>query len=222
MRQLIIGFVSIAALATGGCSSKTSETSGANAGTEQAATNAAAEDHYTVRAGPVANAKISALAGTFQMLKVAAPNGIPSNGRGGACLVFAAADLGLSEMAGTSCTKNSDCESTQNGNDGKPASAYYCDGQTKSCWARPGSDLSGAETCNRPITMTAAALNPVPSTTAGPADAGTLGVKPGAKVRVLACVQATGAIPGLTGTGCGSIDGTDRIEVMGPVATIKP
>jgi len=178
---------------------------------ENASGNAvAAADYYTVRAGPVADARIDALSGTFQMLKVSAANGIPSNGRGGACLVFAAGDLpGLDQIANKRCETNAQCQDAN-------ASAAYCDAQTHSCWVRPKKDPSGSQTCNRPITMTPTTLNPVP---ANPVDASPLDVKPGAKVRVVACLNKLGASPQLTG--CGSIDGADRIEVFGPVATVK-
>jgi hypothetical protein len=49
-----------------------------------------------------------------------------------------------------------------------------------------------------------------------------LDIKPGAKVRVVACLNQIGFKPPPNGTGCPSIDGPDRIEVFGPVATVKP
>lgn len=179
---------------------------------EAAEAGRAPGDYFTVRAGPVANAKLGALSGNFQLLKVAAANGIPSSGLGGACIVFAPADLGLAELAAKSCSSNQDCQ-------GSSASAAYCDIKTRSCWARPASDPTGAKTCNRPVAMTPTTLNPVPAT---PVDAGSLGVRAGAKARVVACLNKGGPPWPTPRPPCGQIDSPDRIEVMGPVATVQP
>jgi hypothetical protein len=203
MRQFTIGILSATALAAAiGLSYESSGKTGPS--------------YYKIVAHPVTKQNLTALQGTFRMIKTSAGGGIPSNRIGGGCLVFAAADLGLSAMAGTSCTKNDDCKSSQSGNDGKPASAYYCHRQTRSCWARPGSDPFGKDTCNRPITMTPNVHNPAP---VRPVDASKLGVKKGAHVRVVACLNK---IPyPSTGAGCKAIDSTDRMEVFGPVANVK-
>lgn len=179
-----------------------------------AASHEQSQQYFTVRAGPVPNARISALSGTFQMLKAGPGKGIPSSGVGGACLVFSAADLpDLSDIAAKKCSANHECQSEH-------ASAGYCDGKAHSCWMRPKSDVSGSATCNRPIAMTAAVLNRVPA--AHPANVGLLGVKPGARVRVVACLNK-GAPPFPNKKApCALIDSADRVEVMGPVATVHP
>ena len=218
MRQFTIGMLcGTAALLATSCNKPTAnQAAGAvNAGGEAAA---AAQDYYTVRAGPVPDAKISALSGNFQMLKVSAAQGIPSNQRGGACLIFPAADLGFTKMAAKTCTKNSDCSVK-----GENELGVYCDGDTNSCWAKPTINNGNNELCNRPITMTASTLNPVPADPPvgkGPIDVRQFKIQAGAKVRVVACLNKLGANP--VTTGCASPNGPDRIEVMGPVATVKP
>lgn len=164
---------------------------------------------YTVRAGPVANAQAGALAGTFQLLETGGPGSIPSTRVGGACLVFPAADLGFSQMAAKQCGKNSDCGTSEN-------PVGYCDVDTKRCWSRPNQPNARPALCNVGITLNPAELNDVP---AQPVDVAQFNVAPGAKVRVVACINKTGANPAQTG--CGSADGPDRIEVMGPIATIR-
>jgi hypothetical protein len=236
MRQFTIGILCSATFLAATACDKSPESQAPeaiNAGGEVAA---AADEYFTVRAGPVANAKISALAGTFQMLRVAAANGIPSNGRGGACLVFPAPDLGFTEMAKAVCHSNADCSrAPPAGATGADKGSYapdpsnpthrehrfgYCDVGSNVCWSRPIGPIADAALCNRPITMSPTVVNPVPADPPGPANAASLGITPGAKVRVVACINKLGANPGVTG--CGSIPGPDRIEVMGPVATVKP
>ena len=184
---------------------------GGNSTSDNASGNGAApDDRYTVRAGPVASAKIDALSGSFQLLKSGAPDAIPSSGMGGACLVFAAADLGYAKMAAMQCQSNQQCYT------GEGESAAYCD-LDKKCWARPGTDPLGAKTCNRPVAMSPAVLNPVPRQ---PVDAGALAVKAGTKVRVVACLNK-GFPPFASGPPCGKKDSPDRIEVLGPLATVS-
>ena len=226
MRQFTIGMLcGAAALLATSCNKPTAnQAAGAvNAGGEAAA---AAQDYYTVNALPVPDAKISALQGKFKMLKVGEADGIPSDGLGGACLVFAAADLGFPVMAANkTCTTNLSCKTGEIGNDGTAASATYCDGKTHTCWAKPGANGAGLALCNKGIVMKPDDLNVAPADPpagGGPIDASKFKIKPGAKVRVVACLQKIDAIKGPGGTGCPSIDGKDRIEVMGPVATVKP
>ena len=221
MRQFCLGILCSAAFLATACNKSSDNQAPAdlNAGGEQGA--AAADEYFTVRAGPVANAKISALAGNFQMLKVAAAIGIPSKGSGGACLTFAAADLGFAKMATTKCTTNTDCYTRENGNDGMPASAAYCDAPTRSCWAKPKSQGAANALCNKGKIFPASKLNPVPDPPDGSGQIDvSKWVKPGAKVRVVACVQKpyTGPPP----PPCGQVESADRIEVLGPVATVKP
>lgn len=168
------------------------------------------ELRYTVRAGPVPNAQASALSGTFQLLQTGDPSGIPSNRTGGACLAFPAADLGFTQMAAKQCSKNSDCSVTTENPVG------YCDVGAKTCWSRPNRPGARAALCNTGITLNANDLNSVP---AQPVNVAPLGIAIGAKVRVIACLNKAGAVP--SATGCASKDGPDRIEVLGPIATIR-
>ena len=212
MRHIVIAALCGATILANGCSSEKKAADNGPAANIEASANAAT-DYYKVRAGPVPNAKLNALSATFQLLKVSEAEGIPSDGHGGACLIFAAADLGYSKMAATQCHTNLEC----NTHEGE--SAAYCDTQTNSCWARPGSDPSGAKTCNRPIQMSPNVLNPVP---VQPVDAGALGIKAGANVRVVACLnKGAGPYPG-GDPPCKKIDSADRMEVMGVPAKIHP
>ena len=170
----------------------------------------AAATLYTIRAGPVPNAQLGALAGSFQLLETGNPAGIPSDRLGGACLAFAAADLGYTQMAAKQCTKNSDCSTPGENEFG------YCDAQTNSCWAKPKGPTANAALCRKGQVWTATDTHPVPIQ---PANAAQFGIKAGAKVRVVACLNKSG-IDGAQ-TGCASKDGPDRIQVLGPVATVR-
>ena len=201
MRQICSSLIVAALLSAAGC----------GAPPDQANENAGGptEEFFTVRAGPIANARVDAIDGTFQMLKVGAGNGIPSLGRGGACIAFDPADLGFTEMAGKQCTNNAGCDTNET------TGFAYCDTQTAKCWVK----LEGAKgeaLCNKGIIMTAATINHVPKQ---PAPANDSKVKPGTKARVVACLNKTGA--NVLVNGCGSVDGTERVEVMGPVATLR-
>lgn len=241
MRQLI-GILCSTALLTAAACSKNPEgqaPESVNAGSEDAA---AAESYYTVEAHDITNNTITAVQGTFAMVPATAANGIPSNGRGGACLVFRAKDLGFTTMDAKKCTKNSDCtvlpppEITDTTKpeyysyspnpadpDHREARFGYCDTQNKQCWAKPITDNGGNAVCNRPLVMTPGTVNlvpnnppPPPPPAVGPINVSKW-VKVGDKVRVVACIQKPNAKPGLSpgGTGCASSDGPDRIELMG-------
>ena len=242
MRQFI-GILCSTALLTAAACSKTPEgqaPESVNAGSEDAA---AAESYYTVEAHdiPHANANITAVQGTFAMVPAPAGTGIPSSGLGGACLVFTAKDLGFTAMDAKKCTTNQDCyhapeDPTATGANAYKASSYvpasdpthrensygYCDTQNKQCWSKPiGGPGSAGEppVCNRPIKMTAGTVNalpkkpPAPGPGAMPVDVSKW-VKPGARVRVVACLNKGGpTFPGKPP--CGEIVSADRIEVMG-------
>ena len=208
MRRMIFGIVCIASLATAACNKPPEKA--APEGANVAGEAAASDDLYTVNAGPVANANVGSLSGWFKMLKAPA-QGIPSDRLGGACLVFAAADLGFTKMAAKSCTKNSDCYT------GEGESAGYCDGKTHACWAKPSTFDAANALCDKGKVFPLNVQNPIPVT---PIDASKW-VKPGAKVRVTACINKKGFVPGPNGTGCPTKDGTDRIEELGPIATVK-
>jgi hypothetical protein len=167
------------------------------------------EQRYTIRAGPVPDARIGALSGTYQLLATADPSGIPSNRSGGACLVFPAADLDFPLMAAVQCSNNQSCTTTENPNG-------YCDVPARTCWSRPNRPDARGKLCNTGLILNPNDLNPVPAVAV---DAASLGLRPGARVRVIACLNKLGADP--VGTGCRSKDGPDRIEVMGPVATLR-
>lgn len=208
MRQLLFTSAAIATLSLAACSGNAPD-SAQNASGNQAA----GEEYFTVRAGAVTDARAVAVSGNFQVQRTGAPRGIPSDGLGGACLVFAAGDVGYQQLADKQCQSNLDCSIPGENVYG------YCDSGTGSCWARPRNDLAGAKTCNRPLAMTPAVLNPVPRQ---PVDAGALGVRPGAKVRVLACLNKRGFVPGPApaGTGCAGT-GVDALHDWGTAATVR-
>lgn len=201
MRPLLLPSLGFATLLLAGCSG---DPNGDNA----SGNAAAPEDRFTVRAGPVANAQLDALSGTFQVLKSGSPDAIPSALIGGACLAFPAADLGFTQMAAKQCSKNSDCSTPGENEFG------YCDTQAGTCWARPAGPAARAAFCDTGKVRT---LNDINSVPVQPVDASQFRIRSGSKVRVVACLNKTGA----TRTGCASNDGPDRIEVLGPVATIR-
>lgn len=203
MRSSFIHSLTFAALLLAGC--------GGNPPADNATGNEAApEDRFTVRAGPVANAQIGALSGTFQLLKSGAPDAIPSTRLGGACLAFRATDLGFTQMAAKRCTKNSECSTPGENEYG------YCDTQTSQCWAKPTGPAANPALCQKGQVWSAVDTHAVP---AQPVNASQFGIKPGAQVRVVACLNKSGI--NVAGTGCASKDGPDRIEVLGPIATVR-
>jgi hypothetical protein len=243
MRQITIGILYSAAFLASSCNKHPEDQSpeAVNAAGEVAN---AAQAYYTVQADEITDAKITALQGTFQMLNATAANGIPSTGGGGACLVFRAKDLGFTTMDGKKCSSNSDCtvlppptvtDPTKPefysyvpdpaNPSHKEARFGYCDKQNKQCWAKPITNNGGNAVCNRPIIMTPGTVNQVPKNPpapgTGPIDVSQW-VNIGDKVRIVACLQKTGAVSGISpvGTGCASSDGPDRIEVMGKPATL--
>ena len=165
---------------------------------------------YTIRAGPVPNARLGALAGTFQILETGGPDSIPSSRLGGACLAFRAADLGFTQMAAKRCTKNSQCTTPGENEYG------YCDVQTSQCWAKPTGPAANPALCQKGQVWSAVDLHPVP---AQAVNAAQFSIKPGAQVRVVACLNKSGI--NVSATGCASKDGPDRIEVLGPIATVR-
>lgn len=205
-----------AALLVAGCSgNRDDEAADGNAN----ATAAGSEEYYNIRAGTVTAAVASALSGNFQLQRTGAPRGVLSNGNGGACLVFASADVQPQMPA--QCRTNAECKVP-----GTTVSGY-CDaggggagGETGTCWARPPRDLPGLKTCNRGVMTSQGALNPVP---AEPVNVAALGVQPGARVRVLACLNKQGYVPGgvsAGGTGCAGTN-VDAVHDWGPVATVR-
>ena len=224
MRQFTIGMLCTAAFFAAAACNKSQENKGSEAVNAGGQAAAAADEYYTVSALPVSDSKITALQGKFKLLKVGAGAGIPSDRRGGGCLVFAAADLGFPKMAARSCTTNRSCETGEIGTDGMAASATYCDGKTHSCWAKPGSNDAANALCNKAIIMVPDELNVAPADPPagkGPIDASKW-VKPGAKVRMVACVGKPWNPPPPPLPPCARVDTADRIEVMGPVATVHP
>ena len=207
MRLYLIGIACSVACLTTACGGPPEKHSSEdlNAGSEEATVGA--DEYYTVRAGPVPNANANSLSGTFQLHKASAQNGILSERKGGACLVFDAAGLGLTKMAAIkNCTLNKHCETDE------PYSAQYCDAQTNSCWAKPAGPINGALCLKGKLDVNA--VNAVPPQPLNLATYG-LALKPDAKVRVVACLNKAGT------TGCGQVDSNDRIQVFGPEATIK-
>lgn len=207
MRQLLFTSLSLATLLLAACG----EGPGGDAAENASGNAAGVQQFFTVRAGAVNNARLDSLSGTFQLQRTGPPQGIPSDGLGGACLVFPAADLGYPQMAAKQCQANSDCSTP-----GENLIGYCNEG---SCWSRPKNDPTGSKTCNRPVAMTPGTLNPVPRQ---PVDAGALAVKAGAKVRVLACLNKRGFVPGPApnGTGCAGT-GADALHDWGTTATVR-
>jgi len=165
---------------------------------------------FTIRAGPVTRAKAAAVSGTFQVLRIGAPAGIPSSRLAGACLEFLAADLGFNQMAAKQCQKNSDCSVPGENEFGA------CDIETQQCWSKPPGLAAGAALCNRGIIAPVSELLPVPRE---PADVRQFGIKPGSHVRVGACLNKLGINP--QATGCLAPDGSDKIQVWGPITKIR-
>jgi hypothetical protein len=207
MRHFLVGIAcSVACLTAtcGGPPQKHSEPD-LNAGSEEAV--AGAEEYYTVRAGPVPNASVGSLSGTFQLHKASAQTGIASERKGGACLAFDAAGLGLDKMAAKTCNLNKDCQTDES------YGWQYCDDKTHTCWAKPAGPVN-AKLCSKGL-LDVNAVNPVPPAPLNLAEFG-ITLKPGAKVRVIACLNKAGT------SGCAELDSADRIQVMGPEAPVKP
>lgn len=168
------------------------------------------QPRYTIRAGPVDHAEASAVSGTFQVHRTAAPTGIPSARLAGACLEFLAADLGYEQMAAKQCQKNSDCS--------VPGENMFgaCDAGTKQCWSRPPGFAVSAKLCNRGLIAPPNDLIPVP---AQPVDVRQFDIQPGTHVRVGACLNKSGIDP--QATGCLTSDGPDKIQVWGPITRTR-
>ena len=168
------------------------------------------EPRFTIRAGPIVRAEAAAVSGSFQVHRTAAPNGIPSQRLAGACLEFLAGDLGFAEMSAKQCQKNSDCSTPGENEFGA------CDTHTNQCWSRPAGFTAGAKLCNRGLI---APVNDVIQVPAEPVDVRQFGIKPGAHVRVGACLNKSGINPQVTG--CQTSDGPDKIQVWGPVTRVR-
>ena len=148
--------------------------------------------------------------------------GVRTKGSGGACLLAHAADLGLDQLAGKHCTRNSDCTVPQGSGTPNRSNWYgYCDVSANQCWVRPGppvaqvppnpADPKMANFCNRSIDY--APPNLWLAEVPHPANRAPLSVAavPSAKQvrwRVAACLN------GLNGANCVDIGQ----EVMGPVS----
>lgn len=203
-------FVIPVALLLAGASGSPADDNGAFDWREVGQANAPQAPRFTIRAGPVDKAEAAAVAGTFQIHRTGAPDGIPSSRLAGGCLEFLAADLGFSQMAAIQCSKNSDCSVPGENEFGA------CDTETKQCWAKPDGLAAGAALCNRGLIAQANELISVPSQ---PVDIRQFGIQPGSHVRVGACLNKSGINP--QATGCLSRDGTDKIQVWGPVTKIR-
>lgn len=198
-----------------------------------------------MEAGPVTGSRVAGINGSFKLLPASTGHpGIPAEGYGGACLTFRAQDLGFYVMAAHVCHSNSDCSKedptappgTEKAGVWAPDSSNsahfehrfgYCDTGTHQCWAKPiytGGNLSktnsvGADAalCTRRIRLTPTSptwsVGASHKISASVIPIGGFGLKSGPiEARVVACLQQTGAT---RTTGCSSVAGTARMEVMG-------
>lgn len=169
------------------------------------------EPGYVIQAGPVTGSYDAGIRGSFEIKSVkrnslAWAAAIPSDRIGGACLAFLSDDLGFSKMKNVQCNKNSECQIA-----GESEGAY-CDVQTKKCWAKPpNADALCDKGHQFPEGVTT-----IPVATIKLSD---FGLKRGSQARVVACLNRKGADPATEG--CRSADGTQRIEVMGPVYSVQ-
>lgn len=171
--------------------------------------------HYTVVPGTVSGSRASGLSGTFQMEYAGiwpTATAIESDGRGGACIAFLASDVLAIGQAPNSCSKDEDCDSFA----GK-VDAYYCDREGAGrCWVKPLN--TSTQLCNRPVMLKDGEPAPVPKPeNVAPLPPNVL--RNDASARIIACINKTGANPQITG--CGVSDGPDRVERMGPIATVN-
>lgn len=152
--------------------------------------------------GPVTGSYAGGISGTFHYEAVAT-GGMPSAGRGGACLVFRAEDINrgkgvhLDWMAKNHCSTDDDCTRT----DITPNVYGYCHLPDHQCWTKP---LKPTDTeadsmvCQR-------AIPPAPPLTPGKAETISVShanlvkmeIPTNAQVRVVTCLN------GIPGGGCG-------------------
>jgi hypothetical protein len=102
--------------------------------------------------GPITGSYAGGIAGTFHLEAAIGDNGIPSNGDGGACIVFRAKDIGDEEMDKIRCSNDSQCST--------PAHPYgYCEQPNNKCWAKPsGSD---PKVCKKGVAMVPGAVHTI-------------------------------------------------------------
>jgi hypothetical protein len=162
--------------------------------------------------GPVTGSYASGISGTFHY-EVAATGGIPSNGWGGACLIFRAKDLGFEQMEKKHCTQDSDCTTNESGG--------YCEQTTKKCWAKavlPTPEDADGFSCLRRIEGLSPQPLQVGETLTIPvshANLVNMKIPQTAKVRVLTCLNSPG------GRGCAG-DGTKYKHEWGDPTQLHP
>lgn len=199
---------------------------------------------FSIVAMPVTGSRAAGINGSFKLLNASVGHpGIPSDGTGGACITFRAQDLGFDVMASKVCHSNAACSNPDpTATPGTEAAGVfapdatrpthfehrfgYCDTATNQCWAKPiytggnytKTDSVGADTalCTRRIVARGDApwvAGPDNKISATPIPIGGFGLKSGPiEARVVACLQKTGAT---RTTGCSSVNGPARMEVLG-------
>lgn len=250
MRQFTIGILCSAAFLATACNKHPENQAEADLNEGGEVENASVA-YYAIEAGPVTGTRSAGIKGSFKITQASGPeDGIESQLYGGACIVFPAQQLGYTAMAKARCTSNDDCSKPDPTIDPKKEeSGYYvpdaskpterehrygyCDQQNHQCWARPiymNGDFVNPKTFDAASALCKKSAkifgtppwikdkdNPLSVSAANLAG---FGLKPGAvKARVVACLQATNATPA---TGCNSVNGPDRMEVLGPESPVKP
>jgi hypothetical protein len=110
-----------ACLLLAGCNNNSAE----NASTNVAAVKPAAE-LYAIKAGAITGNRTPGINSWFRIQK--SRDGIETDLKGGACIVFRASDLGY-DVGNTVCTSDDDCKPDEG--------PRYCETATHVCWARP-------------------------------------------------------------------------------------
>ena len=151
MRQLTIGVLHIvilfvSTLLAAGCSQKAAE----NASENVDATAAAAE-LYVIKAGTITGNRTPGINSWFRIQR--SKDGIESDPKGGACIVFRASDLNY-DVGNTVCNVDDDCKPEEG--------PRYCAMATHVCWARPKvADDARDPLCRRSIDEGAPPVWPV-------------------------------------------------------------
>ena len=181
MRQIALALLFASPLFAAACNKNNADNSAAN---EAAVEASAATIYYKIAANAVTGNRTTGINGSFKITRASgADDGIESNLQGGACIVFRAQDLGYTQMAGTSCNNDNQCNNSHEGRG-------YCEMSTHSCWARPLADPDPL--CKRSIDPGAPAQWPVNTDVPiGPPPGIPVpgNLKPNAQARIIACLK---------------------------------
>lgn len=158
------------------CNSNAAE----NASTNVTAVEPAAE-LYAIKAGAITGNRTPGINSWFRIQK--SKDGIESDRKGGACIVFRASDLGY-DVGNTVCNSDDDCKPDEG--------PRYCEVATHVCWARPTvAEGASDPLCKRSVDPNAPPAWPAGSNigisdTAIPVPAG---LKPNAQARTIALLR---------------------------------